>query len=72
MVRKEHAKESKDCKLLPAEAVTTQHRVLVSELEVRKTRQRRTVGRKHIRWWKPLLGRSERELQDKYSGETIR
>lgn len=48
MVRKEHAKESKNCKVLPAEAITTQHRVLVSELEVRKTRQRRTVGRKHI------------------------
>ena len=33
MLRKEYAKECTNCKVLPQEAVTTQHRVLVAELE---------------------------------------
>ena len=52
MLRKEYAKECTNCKVLPQEAVTTQHRVLVAELEVKTTRDRRAEGRKQIRWWK--------------------
>ena len=52
MLRKEYAKECTDCKVLPQEAVTNQDRVLVAELEVKATRQRRAEGRKQIRWWK--------------------
>ena len=52
MLRKEYGKECTNCKVLPQEAVTTQHRVLVAELEVKATRQRRAEGRKQIRWWK--------------------
>ena len=52
MLRKEYAKECTNCKVLPQEAVTTQHRVLVAELEVKATRQRRAEGRKQIRMWK--------------------
>ena len=53
MLRKEYTKECTNCKVLPQEAVTTQHRVLpVAELEVNATRQRRAEGRKQIRWWK--------------------
>ena len=37
MLRKEYAKECTNCKVLPQEAVTTQHRVLVAELEVKAT-----------------------------------
>ena len=52
MLRKEYAKECKNCKVLPKEAITTQHRVLIAELEVKATRKRRVEGRKMIRWWK--------------------
>ena len=49
---KEYAKECTNGKVLPKEAVTTQHRVLVAELEVKATRQRRAECRKQIRWGK--------------------
>ena len=52
MLRKEYTKECKNCKVLPKEAITTQHRVLIAELEVKATRKRRVEGRKLIRWWK--------------------
>ena len=52
MLRKEYTKECKNCKVLPKEAITTQHRVLIAELEVKATRKRRVQGRKLIRWWK--------------------
>ena len=43
MLRKEYTKECKNCKLLPKEAITTQHRVLIAELEVKATRKRRAL-----------------------------
>ena len=52
MLRKEYIKECKNCKVLPKGAITTQHRVLIAELEVKATRKRRVEGRKLIRWWK--------------------
>ena len=52
MLRKEYIKECQNCKVLPKEAITTQHRVLIAELEVKATRKRRVEGRKMIRWWK--------------------
>ena len=51
MLRKEHASECRNCKVLPSEAITTQHRILIADLVVKKTRQRRAAGRKRIRWW---------------------
>ena len=44
MLRKEYAKECKNCKVLPKE--------LIAELEVKATRKRRVEARKLIRWWK--------------------
>ena len=52
MLRKEYTKECKNCKVLLKEAITTEHRVLIAELEVKATRKRRVEGRKLIRWWK--------------------
>ena len=51
-LRTEYAKECTNCKVLPQETGTTQHRVVVAELEVKATRRRRAEGRKQIRWWK--------------------
>ena len=52
MLRKEYANECTNCKVLPQEAVTTQHRVLVAELEVKATIHSIAEGRKQIRWFK--------------------
>ena len=52
MLRKEHASRCRNCKVLPSEAITTQHRILIADQVVKKTRQRRAAGRKRIRWWK--------------------
>ena len=52
LLRKEYTKECKNCKVLPKEAITTQHRVLIDELEVNATMKMRVQGRKLIRWWK--------------------
>ena len=52
VLRKEYTKECKNYKVLPKGAITTQHRVLIAELEVKATRKRRVEGRKLIRWWK--------------------
>ena len=41
-----------DINNLQKEAITTQHRVLIAELEVKATRKRRVEERKLIRWWK--------------------
>ena len=51
MLSKEHANECRNCKVLPSKAITTQHRILIADLVVKKTRQRRAAGRKRIRWW---------------------
>ena len=63
MLRKEHAHECRNCKVLPSEAITTQHRIIIADLVVRKTRQRKAAGRKRIRWWK---------LKDEESKEKFR
>ena len=52
MLRKEHASECRNCKVLPSEAFTTQRRILIADLMVKKTRQPRAAGRKRTRWWK--------------------
>ena len=52
MMRKEYTEECKNCKVLPKEAITTQHRVLIAELEVKASTKRRVEGRKLIRCWK--------------------
>ena len=49
MLRKEHASECRNCKVLPSEAITTQHRIIIADLVVKKTRQRRATGRKRLR-----------------------
>ena len=55
MLRKEHTpstSEYRNSKVLSSEAITTQHRILIADLVVKKTRQRRAAGRKRIIWWK--------------------
>ena len=63
MLRKEHASECRNCKVLASEAIATQHRILIADLVVTKTRQLGAAGRKRIRWWK---------LKDEESKENVR
>ena len=63
MLRKEHANKCRNCKVLLSEAITTQHRILIADLVVKKTRQQRAAGTKRIRWWK---------LKDQESKEKFR
>ena len=67
MLRKEHANECRNCKVLPSEAITTQHRILIADLVVKKTRQRRAAGRKRIRWWKL----KDEESKEKFRRELV-
>ena len=60
MMRKEHASECRNCKVLPSEAITTQHRILMADLVVKKTKQRGAAGRKRLRLWK-LKGEETKE-----------
>ena len=36
MLRKEHTSECRNCTVLPSEAITTQHRILIADLVVKK------------------------------------
>ena len=63
MLRKEHASECINCNVLPSEAITTQHIILIVDLVVKKTRLRRAAGRKRIIGWK---------LKDEETKETFR
>ena len=71
MLRKEHASECRNCKVLPSEPITTQHRILIADLAVKKTRQRRAAGRKWLRWWKltdeEMKGKFRRNLVERLS-----
>ena len=67
MLRKEHASECSNCKVLPSEAITTQHRILIADLVVTKTRQRRAAGRKRLRWWKL----KDEETEEKIRGNLV-
>ena len=64
MLRKEHASECRNCKVLPSEAITTQHRILNADLVVKKTRQRRAAGKKRVRWWKLKMRKRKRNSGD--------
>ena len=52
MVKKDFAKEIIDCKALPGEQITSQHRVVIMKLKTKRRFKRKTVGKKRIRWWK--------------------
>ena len=42
----------KDCKALAGEYVTTQHKLDVIEVRMKKWKEKRAMGPKNIKWWK--------------------
>ena len=59
----------KDCKVIPRECLTTQHRLLVMDIEVRSSIKRmRTVCMYMVRWWN-LNGENVTKLVEKVKSE---
>ena len=52
VVRQQQLRRVKDCKSLPGEYVTTQHKPVVFEVRMQKWKEKRTMGRNNIKWWK--------------------
>ena len=53
LVRREKLKHLKNCKALPAESETTQHRLLVADVEqAPKCKKKWVAKKKRIKWWK--------------------
>ena len=58
----------KDCKVIPGECLTTQHRLLVLDVHVRKwKRANRIKQNSRIRWW-DLKGEKQLIFKEKLSG----
>ena len=49
VVRQQQLRIVKDCKALPGEYVTTQHKPVVFEVRMKKWKEKRTMGSKHIK-----------------------
>lgn len=53
LVRREELKGAKDCKVIPGESLTAQHRVLVMDFRIAVVKKRRPQrDKKKIRWWR--------------------
>ena len=57
----------RDCEVLAGEHTTSQHKSLVSEMSIRRDKQRRRKQRQVFRWWK-----CEGEVMQKYNSEVDR
>lgn len=65
MVRKENRRLVMDCKVIPGEAVVTQHRVLVADLRIKVEKKRKKEERKRkIKVWE-LNGEKKTEFRNK-------
>ncbi|KAM7489846.1 hypothetical protein LguiB_027330 [Lonicera macranthoides] len=65
LFRKGDRKSCMDCKVIPGESLTTQHRVLVMDIRVKGKVKRRGQGKvSRIRWWH-LKGEKQRIFQHK-------
>ena len=62
LVRSAHIREVMDCKTLPGEQVTSQHRIVVMKVKIRKSKKRKEKLVKKIRWWKL----KDREIREKF------
>ena len=56
LIRKEQLWKIKDCKAIPGEHTTTQHKPVVFVVRKNRTKPNTIVGRKTIKWWKCIDG----------------
>jgi len=65
LIRKSDRKICLDCKVIPGESLTIQHRVMVMDVRVKRRAERRShSGAPRIKWWH-LKGEKQRILQHK-------
>ena len=52
LMRTNDRRKCRDCKVIPSECLTTQHRLLVMDVEIRSViRRKRIVGVFKVKWW---------------------
>ena len=69
LMRADNRRLCKDCKVIPSECLTTQHRLFVMDVEIRSTvRRKRTVGVHKVKWWN-LIGENVTTLSEKIKTE---
>ena len=51
-IRRDHLGIARNCKVIPGESIATQHRLLISDLTVRRKGERRKKRRPRIKWWR--------------------
>ena len=70
MIRREDLRETRDCKVIPGEAVVAQHRLLCLVLKIKQEKKRRPKTRKRIKIWN-LRGDKIKEFQEKVREKQI-
>ena len=69
LVRARNRRWCRDCKVLPSECLTTQHRLLVLDVELRgAVKRKKKVGVYRVRWWN-LKGDKALKLSEKIKSE---
>ena len=69
VVRQQQLRRVKDCKALPGEYVTTQHKPVVFEVRMKKWKEKRTMGPNNIKWRKcndDMMVESRKRVRRKY------
>jgi len=70
LIRANSRRWCRDCKVLPSECLTTQHRLLVLDVEIQSAiRRKRKAGEYEVKWWN-LSGENARKLSEKIKRES--
>ncbi|XP_071724527.1 uncharacterized protein [Rutidosis leptorrhynchoides] len=71
LIRRRARRECKDCKAIPGETLTTQHRLLVLHMKIRKWKPKKNaVEKPKIRWWS-LKGTKQEDFKNSMAAEAI-
>ena len=71
MCKRQHLREVKDCKVIYGENVSTQHKLVVSDIQIRGERGAKRKGIPKIRWWK-LEKEENIELRARFKENVLR
>ena len=71
LYRRKHLREAVDCKVINGEYVSTQHKILVMDLKIRRENKGKQRGNPKIKWWR--LEKDENvELRSRFKEEVLR
>ena len=71
LCRRKHLREAIDCKVINGEYVSTQHKLLVTDLKIRRENKGKQRGTPKIKWWK-LEKEENVELRSMFKEEVLR